>query len=374
MGYGKHKDNPGLIYRGYQYHIHPTEEQIEFFSKSFGCCRFVWNQLLAQYRESGKLNTPASLKKDNPFLKEVDSLALANVQMNLNKAIRDHKNNPRHFGFPAFKSKHHSQKTYTTNRNKAVDNIYVQDGLLYLPKIKSGIPIVLHRPIPENAVIKTATIRQSAAGDYSVTLKLEFEKQEHQSAGNKVIGLDMAMQKLYVDSEGNTANYPCFYRLSQSKLAREQRKLSRMKKGSNNFLKQKKKIARLHEKIANQRKDFLHKKALYLAETYDAVMIEDLNMQAMAGFGHLGKSVSDNGWGLFVFMLEYKLEDREKKLVRIDKWFPSSQKCSQCGHIHKETKDLSVREWICPECHTVHHRDVNAAINIRNEGVRQITA
>lgn len=103
-------------------------------------------------------------------------------------------------------------------------------------------------------------------------------------------------------------------------------------------------------------------------------MIEDLNMQAMAGFGHLGKSVSDNGWGLFVFMLEYKLKDRGKKLVRIDKWFPSSQKCSQCGHIHKETKDLSVREWICPECHTVHHRDVHAAINIRNEGVRQITA
>lgn len=304
----------------------------------------------------------------------MDSLALANVQLDLQKALNDHRNNPKHFGFPEFKSKHHSRKTYTTNRNRTVNNIRVQDGLLYIPKLKSGISIKLHRPIPENAVIKTATIGRSPAGDYYVSLKLAFEKQEHKHCGNRIIGLDMAMKKLYVDSEGHTSEYPGFYRKAEIKLAREQRKLSRMVKGSNNYIRQKKKIARLHERVANQRKDFLHKKALYLAQNYDAVAIEDLNVKGMAGYGHLGKSVSDNGWSLFAFLLNYKLEDRGKKLVKVGKWFPSSQKCSHCGHIHKETKDLAVRKWICPECHAEHDRDINAAINIRNEGIKLLTA
>ena len=182
------------------------------------------------------------------------------------------------------------------------------------------------------------------------------------------------MHELYVDSNGQEPNYPRYYRAAEKKLAREQRRLSKMQKGSKNRQKQKIKVANLHEHVSNQRNDFLHKQSRQIANAYDCVCTEDLNMQGMAKSLHFGKSVSDNGWGMFTRMLEYKLADKGKKLVKIDKWFPSSQMCHVCGVLNPATKNLSVREWTCSDCGAHHNRDHNAAINILFEGKRMLCA
>ena len=182
------------------------------------------------------------------------------------------------------------------------------------------------------------------------------------------------MHELYKDSNGNEPAYPRYYRRAEKKLKREQRKLSHMKKGSHNRNKQRIKVAKLNEKVANQRKDFLHKQSRQIANAYDCVCIESLNMKAMARSLRFGKTVSDNGWGMFTSFLKYKLEEQGKKLVKVDKFFASSQTCSCCGYINKETKNLAVRAWDCPQCGTHHDRDVNAAINIKNEGMRLVSA
>ena len=184
------------------------------------------------------------------------------------------------------------------------------------------------------------------------------------------LGLDFSMHELYVASDGTSAQYPRFYRQALKRLEREQRKLSKMQKGSNNRNKQRIKVARLHEKVADQRKDFLHKQSRQITNAYDCVCIENLNMQAMSQSLNFGKSVADNGWGMFTTFLQYKLEGAGKQLVKVDKFFASSQVCSICGYQNPETKDLSVREWDCPCCRTHHDRDINAAVDIRNEGMR----
>lgn len=182
------------------------------------------------------------------------------------------------------------------------------------------------------------------------------------------------MHGLYRDSNGNEPAYPRYYRKSEKRLAREQRQLSKMQKGSNNRKKQRMKVAKLHEKVSNQRKDFLHKQSRQIANVNDCVCIEDLDMKAMSQSLKFGKSVSDNGWGMFTYFLKYKLEEKGKKLVKIDRFFASSQICSTCGYKNTKMKNLELREWDCPQCGTHHDRDINAAINIRNEGMRIVIA
>ena len=182
------------------------------------------------------------------------------------------------------------------------------------------------------------------------------------------------MHELYKDSKGNEPAYPRYYRQAEKRLKREQRKLLLMQKGSKNREKQRIRVAKLHQRVANQRKDFLHKQSRQIANAYDCVCIEDLDMKAMSQALHFGKSVSDNGWGMFTAFLKYKLEEQGKRLIKIDKFFASSQLCSCCGYKNTETKNLSIRAWDCPECGTHHDRDVNAAINIRNEGMRIVFA
>lgn len=181
------------------------------------------------------------------------------------------------------------------------------------------------------------------------------------------------MKELYVASDGSSACYPRYYRQALDKLAKEQRKLSKCKKGSNNRNKQRIKVAKLHEKVTNQRKDFLHKQSRQITNAYDCVCIEDLNMKAMSQALNFGKSVADNGWGMFTSFLSYKLREQGKSLVKIDKWYPSSKTCSCCGTV-KVTLSLSDRTYYCEVCGAVLNQDYNASINIRNEGMRLVSA
>ena len=350
-------------------------------AKTFGCTRMIYNYYLEKrirLYEEEKIafgytkcaNDLTALKKEKKFLKEVDSISLQQVLRHLDTAFQNFCKQPK-TGFPKFKSKKKHNNSYTTvcvNNNIRFDN-----GKLALPKI-GKIRIKQHRSIPENYVLKSVTVSQTPSGKYYASILFEYENQVQRTEPQKFLGLDFSMHELYVDSNGNCPQFPRYYRLSEEKLRREQRKLSKMQKGSNNRNKQRIKVAKLHEKVANQRKDFQHKQSRQITNAYDCVCIEDLNMKAMSQAMNFGKSVADNGWGMFTGFLQYKLEEAGKQLVKTDKFFASSQLCHVCGYRNPEIKNLSVREWNCPCCHTHHNRDVNAAINIRNEGMRTALA
>lgn len=362
--------------KAYKFRIYPTREQEELLAKTFGCCRFIYNIMLEdkirEYKETGKMKktTPAQYKKQYPWLKEVDSLALANVQLNLERAYRSFFSNPK-TGFPRFKSRRRNRQSYTTNVVNG--NIRLVEGKLKLPKLNL-IKIRQHREIPEGFVLKSVTVSCEPSGKYYASLLYEYPSCENQTGkdAESVLGIDFAMDGLAVFSDGTRAGYLNYYRKNLAKLSKEQRKLSHCEKGSSNYRKQKRRVALCHEKIRNQRKDFHHKLSFCLAEKYEAVAVEDLDMKAMSRGLHLGKGVMDNGYGMFLKMLEYKLEERGKQLIKIDRFFPSSKKCSVCGRVKKELA-LSERKYFC-ECGAVMDRDVNAAINIREEGIRILLA
>lgn len=341
-------------------------------AKTFGCVRFIYNQMLSdkiKYYEETKQklnNTPAQYKKEFEWLKEVDSLALANAQMNLQTAYNNFFRSPK-VGFPKFKSKKISRKSYTTNCVNG--NISIRNSYLKLPKI-GLVKLKQHRIIPSEYKLKSVTISQTSSGKYYASVLFEYENQVQKTELQNFLGLDFSMHELYKDSNGNEPAYPRYYRQAEKKLKREQRKLSLMQKGSKNCDKQRIKVAKMHERVSNQRRDFLHKQSRQIANAYDCACIENLDMKAMSQALNFGKSVSDNGWGMFVTFLQYKLEEMGKRLIRVDKFFASSQICSCCGYKNVATKNLAVRAWDCPECGAHHDRDVNAAINIRNEGMR----
>ena len=358
--------------KAYKFRLYPNKEQEIMFAKTFGCVRFIYNKMLGDkidyYKETKKKlnNTPAQYKKEYEWLKEVDSLALANAQLNLQTSYNNFFKRPK-TGFPKFKSKHKNELKYTTNNQN--NSVRIENNKIKLPKI-GFVNIKLHRQIPDNQIIKSCTISKTSSGKYYVSILVEFEYKTPKIVlnTNNFIGLDMDMKNLYTDSNGIRAEYPRYYRQMLDKLEKEQRKLSKCKIGSNNRNKQRLKVAKLHEKVANQRKDFLHKLSNQIANDYDGVCIESLNMQAMSQCLHLGKSVSDNGWGMFTVFLKYKLEWQGKPLVKIDKWYPSSKTCHHCGYINNKLK-LSDREWTCESCSSVIDRDWNAAENIRDEGI-----
>lgn len=354
------------------------------FAKTFGCCRKVYNLMLSEkiesYKTTGKFVavTPAKYKKDFPYLKEVDSLALANVQLNLQSAFRNHfdRNRRKKTGFPKFKSAKHSRKSYTTNNQNGTVAI-IDSRYIRLPKI-GKVKAVIHRVPGTDWKLKSATVSCSSDDRYYVSVLFEYENSAsaYVADENNAIGMDYASDGLYVDDKGNIGTNHKFYRESHKKLAKEQRKLSRKKgsrKGedkSHNYLKQQRKVNRIYTHIANQRKDNLHKISAEIANQYDIVCVENLNMRNMSnrGFGN-GKATLDNGYGMFLDMLEYKLANRGKYLVKVDKWYPSSQICHCCGKRHPEMKDLRIRTMRC-ECGYVMDRDRNAAMNIKKEGLR----
>lgn len=365
-----------------KYRLYPTTEQCIMFAKTFGCCRKVYNLMLndkiKSYQSTGKFATvtPAKYKKEYPFLKEVDSLALANAQMNLQSAFRNcfDKSRKKRNNFPKFKSSKHSRKAYTTNNQNGT--VAIVDKGIKLPKI-GKVKAVIHR-VPDTAwKLKSVTISQESDGKYYAAVLFEFEQNiVPVTSLDNAIGLDYASDGLYVDDKGDVGTNHKYYRESHSKLAKEQRRLSR-KKGfkknelrSHNYLKQLQKVNKIHRHITNQRLDNLHKISTEIANRYDVVCVESLNMKAISnkGFGN-GKATLDNGYGLFLGLLEYKLDSRGKHLVKIDKWFPSSQVCHRCGVRHPKMKDLRIRTFAC-ECGITMGRDLNAAINIKKEGLR----
>ena len=377
-------------HRACKFRIEPNEAQRVLFAKTFGCCRFLYNRMLddkiAAYKEAGRMlqTTPAAYKREYPWLKEVDSLALANVQLHLERAYKNFFENPKS-GFPKYKSKHHSRMSYTTNVVNG--NIRMITGKhIRLPKA-GNVRIRMHRAVPETWKLKSATVSMEPSGKYYVSLLYEVPAGENQACGmwdssgagkqkadmeKRILGIDFAMHGMAVFSDGSRAGYPMYYKQAQERLAREQRKLSHCQKGSKNYQKQKTKVARCHEKIRNQRKDFQHKLSRKIADRYDAVAVEDLDMKAMSGGLHLGKGVMDNAYGTFRDMLAYKLEEQEKELIIVDRFYPSSKRCSVCGNIKKELR-LSERLYQC-SCGNCMDRDVNAAINIREEGRRMLAA
>ena len=362
--------------KAYKFRIYPNAEQQIILTKTFGCVRFIYNQMLSDkinhYEETKQKlnNTPAQYKSKFPWLKEVDSLALANAQMNLQTAYNNFFRNPK-IGFPKFKSKKSNRRSYTTNCVNG--NISIDNGFLKLPKV-GLVKLKQHRLILSNYKLKSVTISQTPSGKYYASVLFEYENQIQEQELHDFLGLDFSMHGLYKDSNGNEPAYPRYYRQAEERLKREQRKLTLMQKGSKNRSKQRIKVANLHEKVANQRKDFLHKQSRQIANAYDCVCIENLDMKAMSQSLNFGKSVADDGWGMFVTFLKYKLEETGKRLVKVNKFFASSQICNVCGYKNTATKNLSIRAWDCPECGAHHDRDINAAINIRNEGMRLVLA
>ena len=361
--------------KAYKFRLYPNAEQRTLFAKTFGCTRFVYNRMLADkiayYQSTGKMlrNTPAPLKEEFPWLREVDSLALANAQLQLQTAYNNFFRN-KSIGFPKFRCKKSGRTSYTTNNQNGT--VRIEDGKLRLPKV-GFVRVKQHREIPEGHTIKSATVSQEPSGKYYVSILTEYETEDFPAVLDveKAVGLDYSSPHFYVSSDGETADMPSFYREAEKRLAREQRKLSKMTKGGNNWKKQKIKVARAYEKVRFQRKDWQHKKSAKLADKYDYICVEDLNLQNMAQGLNLAKATNDNGFGQFREFLSYKLAGKGKKLITIDKWFPSSKTCHCCGYVNEELT-LSIRDWTCPCCGEHHDRDINAAINIKNQGLSMI--
>ena len=362
----------------YRYRAYPNETQSVLLQKTFGCVRFIWNRMLADSqayyeKEQKALNPlPAHYKREYQWLKEVDSLALANAQLQLRKAFKRFFKD-KNTGYPNYKSKRNSKKSYTTNL--VGRNIIISDKTIKLPKL-GEIRIKKHRAAHDDWKLKSVTVTQEASGKYYVSVLYEYESQViEQNDAKKTIGLDFAMNGLYVDSEGYCAEMPHFLRRSEERLKKAQRKLSRMyvkgkEKQSNRYYRYKHRIAVLHEKVRHQRADWLHKRSRSLVDKYDYIGIEDLDMKTMSQSLNFGKSVSDNGWGIFVNMISYKAEMAGKHVIKVDRMYPSSQRCHVCGYLNPITKDLKVREWECPVCGTHHDRDHNASVNLKAEALR----
>lgn len=379
------------MHRGYKYRIYPNREQERWLKKNIGCCRFVYNQMLGfkkvayddmgvSLSETELKNVIPSLKRMYPFLKEAESSSLQQAVTDLFRAYRNFFDNPRKFGFPKFRSRKRSRASFRIMNN---GNVRITEDGRHVHLAKLGdFRIEMHRPIPEGWRFTGVTVSQERNGAWYVSFLCESpEEMEAPSAdidpGNAV-GLDYKSSGLYVDSDGNCADMPKYYRKSEKKLAHAQKKLSKTqgaRKGetpSKRHEKQRLAVAKISAHTANQRKDRLHKKSTAIAKRYDIVCAEDLDMKGMSRSLKLGKSTMDNGYGMFRNMLEYKMAERGKLFVKVNRWFPSSQLCSCCGEKNPAVKDLKVREWTCPNCGAIHDRDINAAVNIRNEGLRML--
>ena len=382
------------VYLAYDFVGDPTKEQQELFVQTFGCCRWYWNHALADWKKAGRIPTPASYKKDKEWLRIPDCLALSNVQLSLEAAVSDYLSGEK--GKPRYKKKGMCRNAYTTNNHNQNRAIRLNKDFLILPKA-GPVPVTIHRPVEPGGILKRVTVSQEPNGRWMFSVVVEYPVSGEEELLSRhlmnsietsdtdalrVIGLDMSLPKLYIDSDGNTPSYTLtnslgtqivpfakHYQALQDRIAKEQRKLSHMVKKSKNYQKQCTKIAKLHTKAKHQRHDFLRQMAIRLARAYDVIALEDLDLDGMKKALKFGKSVSDNGWGAFTQYLEESCRKTGSTVIRVDKWFPSSRKCHMCGYVNHELT-LSDRTYVCPVCGNIMDRDAHAAVNIRDEALR----
>lgn len=366
--------------KAYKYRVYPNREQQILIQKTFGCVRFVYNYYLAKRIELYKqdkttMNYNAcsadlkNLKSTNEWLKEVDSISLQSSIKDLDMAyqnfFREVKRGNSNQGFPKFKSKKNNRKSYKTKCTN--NNIQVNNSTVKLPKL-GLVKAKISRKIKGRII--NATISQEPSGKYFVSICCADVPKPKSIKTGAVVGIDLGINDFVITSDSEVIDNPKWLRKSEKKLAKLQKELSRKSKGSKNRNKARIKVARQHEKITNQRKDFLHKVSTKMVDNYDIVCIETLKISNMVKNHNLAKSISDVSWGEFLRQLKYKADWNDKIIQQIDTYYPSSQLCSICGYKNVNTKDLSIREWVCPECSTEHDRDINASINILNEGLR----
>lgn len=368
-----------MKYRAYRYRLYPNEEQKVLIAKHLGSCRFIYNYALAKkvkaYQVDGTNLSRFDIQADLPnmkksdeycWLKEVNSLSLqaslANLDSAYTKFFREHK------GFPRFKSKKDSKQSFSIPQNTKVD---FENGRIFIPKFKSGIKAILHRTF--DGIVKTSTITRTSTGKYFISILVEVDEPDVSMkpiCENKAVGIDLGIKTFAVLSDGTEIPNPKHLKQSLDKVKKLQRSLLHKTKGSKNRDKARRKLALAHEQVTNRRNDFLHKVTSYLVNNYDTICLEDLNVKGMIKNHHLAQALGDIAIGIFNTLLEYKAKERGVNILRIGRFEPSSKMCT-CGYIN-HSLTLTIREWTCPECGSIHDRDLLAANNIKRFAFRNI--
>lgn len=362
--------------RAYKYRLYPNKKQKELINKTIGCCRFVYNYYLNKrielYQKEGKTfgynscaNDLTQLKKQYTWLKEVDSISLQQTLKDLDTAYKNFFNSGT--GFPKFKSKKNPKQSY---RTQSINNsIKIENNKIKLPKLR-WVKFANSRSF--EGKITFCTISKTNTDKYYISVLADVEIKPLPEI-NKIIAFDLGIKEFLIDSNGNHINNPKTLYKYEQKLIKLQRQLAKKQKGSKNWNKQKLKIAKLHEKIANIRNDFLHKLSSKIISENQVIISEDLNAKGMLKNHNLAKAISDVSWSEFCRQIEYKAKWYGRTYHKINRWFASSQICSNCGHVNKAVKNLNIRQWICENCGTIHQRDENAAQNILYQGLRELS-